>query len=75
MQNLKQRLKPEAKQKIDSFATKRPDFIWVIYYYLEKTHFIVDLKFTTCLDLNTIFKFERFDFLSIYELFTHEEKL
>ncbi len=75
MQNLKQRLTPEARQKIESYATKRPYFLCLIYYHLEKTHFIVDLKFTTCLCLNEIFKFERFDFLSIYVLFTHEETI
>jgi len=71
MQNLKQRLTPEAKQKIDSFATNRPDFIWVIYHELEKTHYIVDLKFTTCLDLKEIFEIEKLNFTSIWDLFTH----
>jgi hypothetical protein len=71
MQNLKQRLTPEAKQKIESYATKRPDFISLIYHELEKINYIVDLKFTTCLDLKEIFEFEKLNFTSIWNLFTH----
>lgn len=67
--NLKEQLKPEAKQELNEVAKMLPVTVELILEDLEKTNYLSDLKYFTVLHLQNILELDVNKFSSIRNLF------